>query len=299
MKLTHGFTIIELMIYVVLSMLIALGLTSVLITTKQTTNTANAVNRVQVNGLNLLSFLSYEIQNAGFKGSCLAQITEQANSSNNINEILYDFSYPVFGWINNKPNIPALSDWSQEGDILLVQFSSKNTDELKNANATDRVFISSLDVCEPMTKQELPIISSEDDKEIYIMHSYLYYLAADDTNEDTYSLVRLNFDTTTGTSYSNPTKEVVMRGVKTFDIKYTTPTALTSSEKWLTAEEITNSNAWREVSSIQMRFIIVDTQKNALVNNKKIIADETTEIESARAADVFIETVNIRNRILQ
>lgn len=299
MKITQGFTIIELMIYVVLSLLLALSLTSLLITTKQTTNTVNAINMVQSNGLSLLSSLRYEIQNAGYKGNCLAVVADENTVVvSNLDEILYNFNFPVMGWETYKPNISALTDWAQEGSILLVQYSSNNADELKNANGEARVSISSIDTCKSTIKKNTPNNIAENDVlKVYLMHSYIYYLTDDNTDKNTFSLTRLNFDMTTGSDYSKPTKEVIMEGIKKFEVRYST---FSLPDKWQTADEITNDNSWDEVSRLQVSFIVADSQKNVLTDSKQVImADgETVLIDNARAADIFVDTIDIRNRIL-
>ncbi len=70
-----GLSLVELMVAMLLSLLLMGGVLQIFLSSKQTYSTNEALSHVQENGRFAMSFLTYDIRNAAYKGECVSAIS--------------------------------------------------------------------------------------------------------------------------------------------------------------------------------------------------------------------------------
>ncbi len=137
-----GLTLTELMIAMALSMVLVLAVTTVFLTSRQTSLVGNAFTGIQENARFATQVIGYDLLNAGHMGCNAAAATPATPANTDADNKTY--VAPVAGWsAATKPT--WLSATPKAGtDILKVQYASANVFRLTSnmASATDTVSFS-------------------------------------------------------------------------------------------------------------------------------------------------------------
>lgn len=123
-KYQRGLSLIELMIAMTLSLLLMLGVMQIFLSSKQTYIATEGLSRVQENGRFAMTFLSYDIRNAGYKGECLSSIKNISTSTDE----RYTLDAALYG-IDSTQSAPAWFTANRDNgtDAILLKHAASNT----------------------------------------------------------------------------------------------------------------------------------------------------------------------------
>lgn len=152
-KRQQGFTLVEILVAVAISLFLLAGILQVMSSNKQTARFQEAVARIQENARFALMFLGRDFRQAGYMGCTGNAFTNQLALADNAEDFAYNLLNPIAGWeasntaptnnftINNTA--VALSDWSsnpavnldpsltgllmQGSDVVIVKYVQENT----------------------------------------------------------------------------------------------------------------------------------------------------------------------------
>jgi type IV pilus assembly protein PilW len=156
----RGFSIIELMVAMLISLLLLAGVIAIFSSTKSSYETSDKVSRIQENGRFALDQFTYDIRSAGFVG-CSRAANYISTSLNNKADLLWNFldGGPVQGFQYDKSSTwkPALPTGifptgvdapSDNSDILVLRMPARESLPLKvttdMATATDALTVAAV-----------------------------------------------------------------------------------------------------------------------------------------------------------
>jgi len=170
----QGFTLVEILVAVAISLFLLAGILQVMSSNKQTARFQEAVARIQENARFALMFLGRDFRQAGYMGCAGTGFTNQLVLDNNEKDFAYNLLNPVAGWeanntepttnftINNTA--AALSDWNsnpaasidpslagqlmQGSDIVIVKYVQQNNPGITADGAT------------PVTAASIPLVDA-------------------------------------------------------------------------------------------------------------------------------------------
>lgn len=118
-RLNSGFSLVELMVALALSLLLVVAIGYVFLGSKQSLRMMDASSRIQENARHVFETLSYDIRMAGFAGCDYAT---QANVLNNASDWDKDFfNFPLVGYEEGVSVFPAgIAGTVLRGDVLTV-----------------------------------------------------------------------------------------------------------------------------------------------------------------------------------
>jgi len=134
-----GFTLVEMMVAITISLIILVAVSSLFVSTKRTYNEQDRQAKMQEGARFALNFLTYDLRQAGYFG-CLDDInTQTVNSTVNASASLFlNALIPIEGIEN------AAGSWHPSGNTTLPAGIKSNTDAivLRMSSPTDAVSIS-------------------------------------------------------------------------------------------------------------------------------------------------------------
>lgn len=151
MNKQKGFSIIELMIAMVLSLLVLGGLFTIFISNKQNFELQKGLSMIQQNSRFVIDALQKDIQNAGYVGCYSLGNMATKNALNvdpppfesDYSEAIIGYEGTGSGWSPNANNLPAdvRAMASQDSDILVVRYSDGDSNlplvkAMPNSSAT-------------------------------------------------------------------------------------------------------------------------------------------------------------------
>ncbi|MEW5754833.1 MAG: PilW family protein [Pseudomonadota bacterium] len=125
----HGFSLIELMIAITVSLLVLAGLTTIYVSNSQTRNEIERANRMTENGRYAMEQLLHDLRNAGYYAefdptvlaSPAAEPDPCATALANLRSAL---PVPVQGYDNGSGGLACISDVRADTDVLVVRRAS-------------------------------------------------------------------------------------------------------------------------------------------------------------------------------
>lgn len=132
LRLQAGLSLIELMIAMALSLLLMLGVLQIFLSSKQTYTTNNSLSRLQESGRFAMSFITYDLRNAGYKGECLTTVNNSLIT--NGTDDRYNLEQGIKGW-DAQTSLPSWpSNFATEKrvgtDSILINHAAKSAGAL-------------------------------------------------------------------------------------------------------------------------------------------------------------------------
>src|SRR6478736_6866758 len=141
----RGFSLVELMVAMTLSLLLMAGALSILYSSKTTYNENDRLARLQESGRTVVEMILRDARPAGFMG-CSRPLSgdEFSNGLNNSNSLLWNFGQPAFGFEAKgggvwEPALDALLPNATSGsDALVMRTTRQSQGEFRlNTPVTD------------------------------------------------------------------------------------------------------------------------------------------------------------------
>lgn len=198
----EGFSLVELMVAITISMLLLVGLVTLMLNSNQTQNEISKAGMQLENGRYALQLLKNEIQHAGFYGryNYPGKVSTAAQNPCTTDETLLAAGMPyyIFGYNNPSdgaapiPGCTALTDANHLGgtDILVIRRADTNTVPLATPTAVtaadlvaSEVYLQSngggmvLDLGDPDSFDDLTTFSSNDIAEIRKYRVDIYFIS--------------------------------------------------------------------------------------------------------------------------
>jgi type IV pilus assembly protein PilW len=120
----RGFSLVELMVAMSLSLVLLAGALSILYTSRLTYTENERLARVQEAGRTTLEMILRDVRASGFAGCSRIQPANFTNVLNNSNGLLWDFSRPIFGFEANA------GAWTPALDAALMPLATVGSDVL-------------------------------------------------------------------------------------------------------------------------------------------------------------------------
>ncbi len=143
----HGFSIVELMVAMTLSLVMLAGALAVTYSSKVTYSQNERVARIQEAGRTALELISRDLRGSGFRGCTRA--ADLQNMLNDATDLRWNFANPVEGFESTggatwDPALPALVDSpAEDNDVLVIRAVRAGqpsfTTTLAMANASDGI----------------------------------------------------------------------------------------------------------------------------------------------------------------
>ncbi len=126
-----GFTLVELMVAMTVGLFLTAGIISLFIGSKQSYRTTESLSRLQEDGRFVLDYLSREIRQAGFKGSCIKSPNNLLleDSAKGYTADRFDLKKPIKGWNGAKGDDPsantgAMNDYVAGTDVIMFKHAA-------------------------------------------------------------------------------------------------------------------------------------------------------------------------------
>lgn len=317
-----GLSLIELLIAMALSLLLIAGVLQIFLSSKQTYVTTSALSRVQENGRFASEFLAFDIRNIGYKGECVAPITNLST----LTDARFTLDMGLQGWDNSQSSLPSWftsTDRLAGTDMVLVKHAvnpstavvaSNNVTASSDTNftltqasgiATGTLLVAAdpigcdlfrnqstttdLAVSRPSTGNPFSH-NYNNEMEILAYQSAIYFIKAG-TGTQPPSLWRIRYNVGT----TGMTAEQLVEGVQDMQLQYAVGSNGVISGDYVDAQSITD---WSKVVSVRFNLLVVSSDTNVVQQNQVVSfkgADVT--ISNRRYAQVFTTTLGIRNRL--
>ena len=179
-QFNRGMTLVEIMIAITISLILLAGILTILVSSKATYNTQDALSRLQENGRYALKVITERVRNAGFTGCSTGELGSVTNMLNSANTNPFNYLVPIEGYEANGTGLnqihdedvvnPAVSidanNWTATGggttanlpadllangvidetDVLVVRGSADNSVKIDRNNDSSQLFIDASDV---------------------------------------------------------------------------------------------------------------------------------------------------------
>lgn len=126
-----GFTLVELMVAMTVGLFLTAGIISLFIGSKQSYRTTESLSRLQENGRFALDYLSREIRQVGFKGSCIKSPNNLLleDSAKGYTSDRFDLKKPIKGWDGAKgddpsANVEAMNNYVAGTDVIMFKHAA-------------------------------------------------------------------------------------------------------------------------------------------------------------------------------
>ncbi|MFV3306619.1 PilW family protein [Pseudomonas sp. NY15181] len=132
-----GLSLVELMIAMLLGLLLIGGVLQVFLSSKQTFSSNTALSRVQENGRFAMTFLTYDLRNAGYKGECVSEL----NNLTGLTDARYTLDMALQGWESGQSIPNWFSGTRRSGtDAILVKHAAAASGATPSAaSSTDSI----------------------------------------------------------------------------------------------------------------------------------------------------------------
>ncbi len=116
-----GLSLVELMIAMLLGLLLIGGVLQIFLSSKQTFSSNTALSRVQENGRFAMTFLTYDLHNAGYKGECVSVL----NNLTGLTDARYTLDMALQGWESGQSIPNWFSGTRRSGtDAILIKHAA-------------------------------------------------------------------------------------------------------------------------------------------------------------------------------
>ena len=327
-----GMTFIEIMIALLMGSILLGGVLQVFLGSKQTFRMQQALSRLQENGRFALDFLAKDIRMAGFLG-CNSSITsidiKLPNRFNRaFNDVLSGDESITESWISN-----ACGNNGEciRGTDAITFYSANSCGGLLSKNASSKLYLNSNNTCRILAKDivlisncsnanifrptqvpSIDIINYSNNNynlfdiqdylpqaaEVFSVNAYTYFIRTGASGQP--ALWRLNNAKAVTTTTDNPVE--LIEGIENMQIVYGVDSPLDQNKipnYYLPADQVSNSNNWPNVVSVQISLLAVSLDDNLATQPVPYKFNNIlTTPTDRRIRRVFNTTIALRNRLL-
>ncbi|ANB01443.1 pilus assembly protein PilW [Ectothiorhodospira sp. BSL-9] len=317
------------MVAITLSLILTAGMIHIFTGSSQTYRLNEAASRVQENGRFAIDQLTWDLRQAGFRGGCRQQVNNLLDlEPNDADYLLFDLENAINGWNNTAG--PAPADYQAGTDVLLIKHAARisgvtasgntpahaNTINLTQSSTVPQgaiVFVTNASNCDifqnranlnastltrgaagnPGNKnpgQNHFSDSYQDDMEIFLLRSHLYYIGTGSTGAP--ALMRVSHHE----GLDQVQTEELVEGVRDMQITYGVDTnGNREINVFQTANQVTN---WQRVLAIRVSLLL-QSNRDFMVDAPMTVAFNGNNVTPGdrRFYQVFTTTVGIRNRL--
>lgn len=324
-----GLTLVELLVAMVISVILLGGVVQVFLSSRQLYSTNSALARLQESGRFAMQFLTYDIQNTGFKDQCIMPPINLSDDRTEGPDKKHDLAAPIFGW--NEDSAPTVTGQHIKTDALLIKHAAITSDAIITNIGSSPNDISYKDGNSPLKDAYLLIAEPDNcalvvnktigggpawvagsfstpakNLSVHQFKSSLYYIKNDDTAGRLPSLQRNNED-----GSSTP----LVEGILDLQIEYGIGNDNGKVNEYVKAgsSKLSTAAAWASVRAVRISLLAVSPETNAVdtnmsftypaakgINKDTAIAkyvDGTVTIKERRVAQLFSSTIALRNKL--
>ncbi|SFT66738.1 PilW family protein [Pseudomonas marincola] len=318
----YGLSLVELMVSMVIALILMLGVMQVFLSTKQTYSTNSALSRIQESGRFSIGFLTQAIRGLGFTDLCFKPDSNHLTASQTTS---LELNQPLQGWDDVERKPAHLNGTPIKGtDVLLVKYAAGSSSveaTLSNAAASDSVRLlepSAIDYgavalitdglgCDlflnAATASDKTVSKHDASKpwsrayseevDVLGVHHATYYIRKNMSGNSSLFRQRLNPQKSLGEL--KWTTEELIENIQDMQISYGLSGDDKQVTRYVTADQVPD---WQSVVSVHVEILVVSPQLNAVTENQTIKFNGVVlEIPSRKLAEVFSNTISIRNRL--
>lgn len=323
----RGFTLVEIMVALVLSLILTAGVVQIYLTTKQTYRLQESLSRIQENARYALATLSRDIRMAGYWGCGTQSIdpgdVDEDSVLNNKDDYFWNFDVPIEGFEGNddgtwSPSLDGSVTSPLAGSDVLTLRSvdgggatvTSDTFAVTTPNDLEQCGIALVTNCETAVVFQItndPASGSVEDattgcapNNAIVVADKVNYVGGDilPISTKTYYVRTGNLSGMPGLwrRVANNAPEELVEGVERLEIRYGVDTDDDGRvESYVTANAVTD---WAEVASINLNLLLVSVEENVITEDQTLeIAGTEETFTDRRLRQVFSTTVGVRNRL--
>jgi len=324
--LSKGFSLVELMVAITISLVLLAGLIQIFISSKLSYNIQNSIARMQENGRYAVELLSKDLRLAGYMGgnADVITITGTQPVSNNcvgsadaawgamieqsvfgLNDALADPTANYTGCITAAGTNPQSNDYLS-GDVLIIRYARPTqlvkTDKVSNSG----YYLNS----SPMQGEIAPLIENNDidfdsidgingiPKTYNKLESYAYYIGhqqADCNGNETAVPTLSRLSISASDSGTTPERQEIIRGIENLQIQYGEDSDNDGSpDQYHNADDVTD---WSSVKAVRLWFLVRDECPSGSYQNDNDyeMAGNTFTFNDNFRRHLYTTTVMLRN----
>lgn len=324
----RGFTLVEIMVALVLSLILTAGVVQIYLTTKQTYRLQESLSRIQENARYALATLSRDIRMAGYWGCGTQSIDPDDVDENSVlnskDDYFWNFDVPIEGFEGNddgtwSPSLDGSVTSPVAGSDVLTLRSvdgggatvTSDTFDVTMPHDLKQCGIALVTNCETAVVFQItndPASGSVEDttvdcsapKNASVVADKVDYVGGDilPISTKTYYVRTGDLSGMPGLwrRKSNEPPEELVEGVERLEIRYGVDTDDDGRvESYVTANAVTD---WAEVASINLNLLLVSVEGNVITEDQTLeIAGTEETFTDRRLRQVFSTTVGVRNRL--
>ena len=262
----QGYSLIELMIAISLSLFLSVGIINIFIYSKNIYQLTQNLNIIPTKARLALNLLSHDIRMAGFIG-CVRLIDVMTLN----NHLSANTSLVVWhkGYTTAKLSLPKLAQYQKDSDAILIQFLDPNTFPVNEAKSRhislvnkmafqpkDTLLISDCQHAELINWNKIHLTYSyQKGSEIGFFNKIIYYIAdtrrMNEMGQPIYALYRRNLNQ----SFYKPTE--LIEGIKRMSIKL----GMKNNDGTLYYKNANEVKHWANARSVEIRLLLTDNNQ--------------------------------------
>ena len=262
----QGYSLIELMIAISLSLFLSVGIINIFIYSKNIYQLTQNLNIIPTKARLALNLLSHDIRMAGFIG-CVRLIDVMTLN----NHLSANTSLVVWhkGYTTAKLSLPKLAQYQKDSDAILIQFLDPNTFPVNEAKSRhislvnkmafqpkDTLLISDCQHAEFIHWNNIHLIYSyQIGSEIGFFNKIIYYIAdtrrMNEMGQPIYALYRRNLNQ----SFYKPIE--LIEGIKRMSIKL----GMKNTDGTLFYKNANEVKHWANARSVEIRLLLTDNNQ--------------------------------------
>jgi len=294
--LSKGFSLVELMVAITISLVLLSGLIQIFISSKLSYNVQNSIARMQENGRYAVELLSKDLRLAGYMGGNADATTIAGTQpvSNNcigsantawgamieqsvfgLNDALADPTANYTGCITAAGTNPQSNDYLS-GDVLIIRYARPTQPATTGKVSSSGYYLNS----SPTRGEIAPLIKGNDidfdsldgidaiPKTYNKLESYAYYIGhqqADCNGNETAVPTLSRLSISASDSGTTPERQEIIRGIENLQIQYGEDSDNDGSpDQYRNANGVTN---WSSVKAVRLWFLVRDECPSGSYNN--------------------------------
>jgi type IV pilus assembly protein PilW len=265
-SIEQGYSLIELMIAISLSLFLSMGMINIFIHSKNIYWLTQSLNTISTKARMAFHLLSHDIRMAGFIG-CV-RLTDDLPLNR---QLTGDTSLVVWhkGYTTAKLSLPKLARYQKNSDAILIQFLDPNTFPIKEAKSKhivlahkrvfrpkDTLLISDCLHAELVHWSNIHLIYRyQMDSEIGFFNKIIYYIAdtgrMSETGQTIFALYRRNLNQ----SFYKPIE--LIEGIKRMTIRL----GMKNEDGTLYYRNANEVKHWTDAHSVEIRLLLTDAKQ--------------------------------------
>lgn len=265
-RLEHGYSLLELMIAISLSLFLSLGMINIFMHSKNINLLTLSLNTIPTKARMAFYLLSHDIRMAGFIG-CIRLIDDLPLNS----RLTGDTSLVVWhkGYTSANLSLPKIARYQKNSDAILIQFLDPNTFPIQEAKSShillahkklfrprDILLISDCQHAELLHWNNIHLKHSyQTDSEIGFFNKIIYYIAdtgrVTETGQRIYALYRRNLNQ----SFYKPIE--LVEGIKRMSIQL----GMKNGNGTLYYKNANEVKHWSDAHSVEIRLLLTDAKQ--------------------------------------